>query len=92
MIKLIIGTCSWKYGSWKRIINPGFGEVNYLEKYSKHYNSAEVDQWSGHFWYNKVAGEKTAKEYPKICPGRSGGNWNKIYINRDEELKDSWDD
>ena len=47
MAKLIIGTCSWKYDSWKGIIYPEFGEINYLEEYSKHYKTVEVDQW---FW------------------------------------------
>ena len=47
MTKLTIGTCSWKYDSWKGIIYPEFGEINYLKEYSKHYKTVEVDQW---FW------------------------------------------
>ncbi len=47
MNKLHIGTCSWKYDSWRGIIYPNFGEINYLEEYSKHYKTVEVDQW---FW------------------------------------------
>ena len=47
MNKLHVGTCSWKYDSWKGIIYPEFGEINYLEEYSKHYKTVEVDQW---FW------------------------------------------
>ena len=42
-----IGTCSWKYDSWKGIIYPEKGKFNHLEEYSKHYNTVEVDQW---FW------------------------------------------
>jgi uncharacterized protein YecE (DUF72 family) len=42
-----IGTCSWKYDSWKGIIYPEKGKFNYLEEYSKYYNTVEVDQW---FW------------------------------------------
>ena len=42
-----IGTCSWKYESWKGIIYPDKGRFNFLEEYSKHYNTVEVDQW---FW------------------------------------------
>jgi len=42
-----IGTCSWKYDSWKGLIYPDFGEFNYLEEYSKQYNTVEIDQW---FW------------------------------------------
>lgn len=47
MKKLKIGTCSWKYDSWKGIIYPAGGEFNYLEEYSKHFNTVEIDQW---FW------------------------------------------
>lgn len=42
-----IGTCSWKYESWKGLIYPDFGEFNYLEEYSNRYNTVEIDQW---FW------------------------------------------
>lgn len=47
MSEFRIGTCSWKYDSWKGIIYPEFGEFNYLEEYSKHFNTVEIDQW---FW------------------------------------------
>lgn len=47
MANLFIGTCSWKYDSWKGIIYPDTAQINYLEEYSKHYNTVEVDQW---FW------------------------------------------
>ncbi len=47
MENLKIGTCSWKYDSWKGLVYPDFGEFNYLEEYSKKYNSVEIDQW---FW------------------------------------------
>ncbi len=47
MSNLRIGTCSWKYESWKGIVYPEFGDFNYLEEYSKSYNSVEIDQW---FW------------------------------------------
>ncbi len=42
-----IGTCSWKYDSWKGLIYSGNERINYLEEYAKHYNTVEVDQW---FW------------------------------------------
>lgn len=44
---LRIGTCSWKYDSWRGLIYPDAGPVNYLESYSRHYQTVEVDQW---FW------------------------------------------
>lgn len=45
MIRL--GTCSWKYDSWKGIIYPDKEKFNFLEEYAKHYNTVEIDQW---FW------------------------------------------
>lgn len=47
MAQLNLGTCSWKYDSWKGLVYPEFGDFNYLEEYSKKYNSVEIDQW---FW------------------------------------------
>lgn len=47
MSEFRIGTCSWKYDCWKGIVYPEFGEFDYLEEYSKHYNTVEIDQW---FW------------------------------------------
>jgi uncharacterized protein YecE (DUF72 family) len=42
-----IGACSWKYDSWKGIIYPVEENINYLQEYSEHFNTVEVDQW---FW------------------------------------------
>ena len=42
-----IGTCSWKYDSWRGIIYPEHGAVNHLREYSFYYDTVEVDQW---FW------------------------------------------
>jgi uncharacterized protein YecE (DUF72 family) len=47
MQSLKIGTCSWKYDSWKGLVYPEFGDFDYLEEYSKKYNTVEIDQW---FW------------------------------------------
>ena len=64
MAKLIIGTCSWKYDSWKGIIYPQLDEINYLKEYSKHYSSVEVDQW---FWslfdIVRLPEKRTVEEY-----------------------------
>ena len=64
MSKLIIGTCSWKYDSWKGIIYPQLEEINYLKEYSKHYSSVEVDQW---FWslfdIVRLPEKRTVEEY-----------------------------
>ena len=45
--RLDIGTYSWKYDSWRGLIYPKTGEINYLEHYSRHYKTVEIDQW---FW------------------------------------------
>lgn len=47
MAELKIGTCSWKYDSWRGLIYSDDSKINYLKEYSKHYNTVEVDQW---FW------------------------------------------
>ena len=54
-MKLHIGTCSWKYDSWRGLIYPENKEVNFLKEYSGHYQTVEVDQW---FW--SLFGEDTA--------------------------------
>jgi len=46
-LKLRIGTCSWKYPSWEKIVYSKQAGINYLEEYAKKYNSVEIDQW---FW------------------------------------------
>ncbi|SHO50427.1 DUF72 domain-containing protein [Desulfopila aestuarii] len=44
---LHIGTCSWKYPSWEGLVYSERKPANYLQEYSHHYNTVEVDQW---FW------------------------------------------
>ncbi|UCH85590.1 MAG: DUF72 domain-containing protein [Candidatus Latescibacterota bacterium] len=47
---LRIGTCSWKYDSWKGLYyDPArrYRADDYLADYAKHLNSVEIDQW---FW------------------------------------------
>ena len=44
---VLLGTCSWKYDSWRGLIYPEQGPVNYLKEYSYYYDTVEVDQW---FW------------------------------------------
>jgi uncharacterized protein YecE (DUF72 family) len=47
MADLRIGTCSWKYDSWKGLVYPDRARFNYLEAYAGHFNTVEIDQW---FW------------------------------------------
>jgi uncharacterized protein YecE (DUF72 family) len=44
---LHIGTCSWKYDSWRGLVYPEGKEINYLQEYSRQFSTVEVDQW---FW------------------------------------------
>jgi len=44
---LRIGTCSWKYDSWRGLVYSDKEKINYLEEYSQKYNTVEIDQW---FW------------------------------------------
>lgn len=68
---LRIGTCSWKYDSWKGIVYPDKEKFNYLEEYAEHFNTVEVDQW---FWSlyepNKIVlpDERVVKEYCDSVP------------------------
>jgi uncharacterized protein YecE (DUF72 family) len=70
MATLRIGTCSWKYDSWKGIVYSARPKINYLEEYSTMYNTVEIDQW---FWslfddFVKLPEERTAKEYNDSVP------------------------
>jgi len=47
MSQLRIGTCSWKYDSWKGLVYSDSSKPNYLKEYSDKYNTVEIDQW---FW------------------------------------------
>ena len=42
-----IGTCSWKYDSWKGLVYPEKEKLNYLKEYANHFNTVEIDKW---FW------------------------------------------
>lgn len=47
MLPLKIGTCSWKYDSWKGFFYSENLGKNYLQDYARHYSTVEIDQW---FW------------------------------------------
>jgi len=69
---LRFGTCSWKYDSWKGIIYSDERNINFLNEYSEHYSTVEIDQW---FWSlfspNKVVlpEYKTVENYKNSVPG-----------------------
>ena len=47
MEHLRIGTCSWKYPSWKGLVYSAEKKINFLEEFSRRYDTVEIDQW---FW------------------------------------------
>lgn len=53
MAELKIGTCSWKYDSWRGLVYSDKPKINFLQEYAEQYNTVEVDQW---FW--SLFGEK----------------------------------
>ncbi len=71
MERLYIGTCSWKYDSWRGILYSDQKPINYLQEYSRHYKTVEIDQW---FWSlfgkNKVVlpSPSTVQEYLESVP------------------------
>jgi uncharacterized protein YecE (DUF72 family) len=71
MPPLHIGTCSWKYDSWKGIVYSENVGKDYLKEYAQRYKSVEIDQW---FWSlfpgSPVAlpKEKTVREYAASVP------------------------
>jgi uncharacterized protein YecE (DUF72 family) len=71
MATLRIGTCSWKYDSWKGLVYSSAKPANFLEEYSRKYNTVEIDQW---FWSlydpNKpiLPNPKTVDEYSNSVP------------------------
>jgi uncharacterized protein YecE (DUF72 family) len=70
---LRLGTCSWKYESWKGLVyEPGkaYRPDDYLADYAKTFDSVEVDQW---FWSLfpgalRLPDPAAAKRYAKSVP------------------------
>ncbi len=44
---VLIGTCSWKYDSWRGLVYPAMGDYDPLREYAKRFATVEIDQW---FW------------------------------------------
>jgi len=42
---LWVGTCSWKYPSWKGLVYSRASGIDYLAEYARKYTSVEIDQW-----------------------------------------------
>jgi uncharacterized protein YecE (DUF72 family) len=70
---LRIGTCSWKYDSWKELVyetDKYYGPYDYLADYARFFNTVEIDQW---FWSLFPKGAKlpdieTVRRYADSVP------------------------
>jgi uncharacterized protein YecE (DUF72 family) len=70
---LRIGTCSWKYDSWKGLLyerGKMYRPEDYLRDYSVRLNSVEVDQW---FWslfpeHIRLPDVRTVRQYAEAVP------------------------
>jgi uncharacterized protein YecE (DUF72 family) len=70
---LRIGTCSWKFDSWKGLFydtDKSYRPDDYLADYARHLDSVEIDQW---FWSLFPGGVKlpdigTVKSYAESVP------------------------
>jgi len=72
--QLRIGTCSWKYESWKGLIydpDKRYRHDDYLPDYAAYFNTVEIDQW---FWSLFATGAKlpdpdVVRRYTDSVPG-----------------------
>jgi uncharacterized protein YecE (DUF72 family) len=62
--RLRVGTCSWKYPSWKGLVYSQAGGIDYLAEYARHFDTVEIDQW---FW--ALPEPVTAAQYAAATPG-----------------------
>jgi uncharacterized protein YecE (DUF72 family) len=60
MGKLFLGTCSWNYDSWEGLVytNKCRSAAEYLNEYSKHFDTAEIDSW-----FYKIPSQKEVIDY-----------------------------
>ena len=70
---LRLGTCSWKYDSWKSLVydrDKHYAADDYLADYARVFNTVEIDQW---FWSlfpqgAKLPDAETVKLYAESVP------------------------
>lgn len=68
---LHLGTCSWKYDSWRGLVYSDAPHPDYLAEYSRKYDCVEIDQW---FWSLFGPGKvvlpqpKTVADYASVVP------------------------
>ena len=71
---LRIGTCSWKYDSWKGLVydrGRKYLADDFLVDYSRHFDTVEVDQWFWSLFPGEIAMPKpeTVAAYAVSVPG-----------------------
>jgi len=65
------GTCSWKYDSWKGIVYSQSNPKNFLNQYSKKFDTVEIDQWFWSLFPPSTAvlpQKKVVEDYKKSVP------------------------
>ncbi len=60
---LRVGTCSWKYPSWKGLVYSKATGIDYLAEYARRYDTVEIDQW---FW--TLPEPDIAAQYASVTP------------------------
>jgi len=70
---LRLGTCSWKYDSWKGLIydeGKAYRPDDYLADYARFLNSVEIDQWFWSLFPNsvKLPEPRVVKRYAESVP------------------------
>ena len=63
MAEIRVGTCSWKYPSWKGLVYSRATGIDYLAEYARKFSSVEIDQW---FW--ALPDRAAAAEYAAATP------------------------
>ena len=71
--RLRVGTCSWKYDSWKGLVydeGRNYRAGDYLADYARYFTTVEIDQW---FWSlfptgAKLPDRETARQYAESVP------------------------
>jgi uncharacterized protein YecE (DUF72 family) len=61
--QLRVGTCSWKYPSWKGLVYSRAAGIDYLSEYAARFDTVEVDQW---FW--TLPEPAAAAQYAAVTP------------------------
>ncbi len=72
MSTLNIGTCSWKYDSWRGIVYSDDPRPNYLREYAQRYSTVEIDQWFWSLFEGKapvLPDPRTVEEYAAAVGG-----------------------